>query len=146
MEPFAWYSDRVFNKFLPFDFCILHSVQQKNASQRTLCSKSLLWSQSFWPLCKVQSTTTQNHFYFHHQQKNNGIVLNQWFLLTIKKIWGEKYKAEQKWLTLAVARFFAAFPLIFWSISFFSILPARVSLLGYCGSFNYRAGKGALSK
>ena len=61
-DPFAWYSDRVFNKFLPFDFCILHSVHKK----RTLCSKSLLWSQSFGHYAKVQSTT-QNHF--RHQQK-----------------------------------------------------------------------------
>ena len=77
-DPFAWYSDRVFNKFLPFDFCILHLewlASWVGHKKWTLCSISIVIS-LLWPLCKAKVSKQQqhyskllNHFYFHHQQK-----------------------------------------------------------------------------
>ena len=67
-DPFAWYSDRVFNKFLPFDFCILHLGSKK----WTLCSNLYCDLElGHYAKQKFQSTTA---FLFSSSTKNHGIV------------------------------------------------------------------------
>ena len=93
-DPFAWYSDRVFNKFLPFDFCILHLGSKK----WTLCSNLYCDLElGHYAKQKFQSTLL-NHFYFHHQQKIMVLCREQaqWFLLlTIKKFGEENIKRNK---------------------------------------------------
>ena len=91
-DPFAWYSDRVFNKFLPFDFCILHLGSKK----WTLCSISIVISSL--AIMQSKSFKALLHFYFHHQQKIMVLCREQaqWFLLlTIKKFGEENIKRNK---------------------------------------------------